>query len=577
MITITRTFRKNDPYLPGNLDPDFGSASFWENIRRPAVARSVPCSCANRIGRFLVTGLLLFSGVMLFPQSYQSGFEEKKYDQAKTPKTIHGGFSIDIASGAVGLNYPLGPGIGGKDIRWQPKLEGSWEPKWVQTWQHNVGSFTDDKISSGVSLSHPGTTNGTKFALPNGENVSATVPLSVQNNQVQIPSGQSINIFELLNNFKFTQINRNSPIYTLWSNLPSITSNGNIVIPCDGPDGPVSIGDASFGIGHPYLGFRECPRYQIVISGDFAYEYKYSYHRYIKTQLEQQVDGYPAGTDFYTCGDITWELNSIRNRFGDVISFTYGYANPNGLTYIDVKWKPGGIDSGVGMKIECLYSSQNPSSKYQLDLKYYSPSGEDSAYQINTGFDQTATGSQSYLAFGTNPMTGKLTAWGHLMPDRIKDSNSGFEINFSYAPIGIYSLLSINEIREPGKTSKLIWGTYPFLPYRSEGGGALGGSDGSAYFQYYAPPMTENFGYTGNSYGVTRLDEIDNATSQTRSTLYERVLPILNDYEFVTTPYPFTAMTACFWHSTTFKSTVTRPDGVREVHEFVPPVNGKTG
>lgn len=68
--------------------------------------------------------LLMLSGLSLSAQSYQSSFSEVKYDRAKTPAGFHGIAEVDVPSGAVNINIPLGPGIGARGVEFRPRLTG---------------------------------------------------------------------------------------------------------------------------------------------------------------------------------------------------------------------------------------------------------------------------------------------------------------------------------------------------------------------------------------------------------------------------------------------------------------------
>ncbi|HJW73920.1 MAG TPA: hypothetical protein VJ486_13935, partial [Geothrix sp.] len=85
------------------------------------------------LGDLVLGAALLTPLAALHAQDYKTAFSAVAVDRGKSPATWHGGVSVDPATGALSVEIPLGPGIGGHGLHFTPTLRSRWSPQWSGT------------------------------------------------------------------------------------------------------------------------------------------------------------------------------------------------------------------------------------------------------------------------------------------------------------------------------------------------------------------------------------------------------------------------------------------------------------
>ncbi|WP_306590495.1 RHS repeat domain-containing protein [Geothrix sp. 21YS21S-4] len=534
------------------------------------------------------------SSVFLAGQTYQTHFEQVKYDPSIGPRTIHGALEVEDATGAVNMRLPLGPGIGARGAQFAPAVyirssALGWsrtefidpnallgEPPYllmgpsgfseVQAMlQIQQETLTTGYASGGQSSFSPGTLEVLAPDTRNGSALS-TYTLPTGRGGVLgagvVPAGAS-NPAALL-----AQFGRGGAQGWEVASLPFFTSPIASQPRADfiqvGSNDELIIGLRKAGVA-PELNIPDpgmesklwtFPTCVLVIQGDVAYEYAMSggveASRFIPLP---RVANLPDGKWKQWLRSSQYVLSRIINKYSDVIEFDYGISYigiatqntvPNGLDYT-ARWFRSGQPTGafVAFKFtgQVALSSAQPAvggltatKGHTVQITYGGASPAPSYSLTYFSADLvTETTSALYPISATWPMISHLPEWGlystSCFPVKLVDLSSSESVQFQY---------------QAARFDGNIPGIWPILSTVEFSTGKFI-SLGWNHYPYrpnsspnswagYVPDLSR---WNAHVWGVTTIGEEDRATGLFRSTTHARVtpVPVPNDYGWVSTKF----------------------------------------
>ena len=180
------------------------------------------------IRSFLAVLLTVLGCIPGRAQVYQSSFSEVRFDRAKTPSVIHGNASVDVPTGALSIEVPMGPGVGARGVRFTPVLSSRFSPQTppVQSSIPSSGTFTPGGSTCMLTPGYLviGIAQGyMEFLLPDG--VSGQL----------VPSATTGDPMQLVRDFGLSGVTAASAFWGLGS-------NGELIIELMGPSyGSISL------------------------------------------------------------------------------------------------------------------------------------------------------------------------------------------------------------------------------------------------------------------------------------------------------------------------------------------------
>lgn len=539
---------------------------------------------------------LLAAALPLAAQSYQTSFSEVKFDRAKTPATFHGGASVDLPTGALTYDVPMGPGIGARGLKFIPTLTTRFAPQitppnpwnyYLSTAQSQVSwggincAFTPGFFVLGVAADHgQGPTIADEFLLPMGGTGSlVSAGGDLPNSLLQGSDGVNLALAFGLTGVTSTILVRGS--------------NGELILYLAGPAYPTQNlyrwRDTIDYPNPPYPGASvetfPAPGGILVISPDgaTATEFTYVNPQYrlpfyesptpaaVPSRLERvrETDGdhlLPKDLDANLPNDLVavhYLPVSMRNRLGDVISFDHhktlqGGAG-NGVDYV-ATWSYNGATLGsvavtlqtgppIDHSVPVINAGVTNTSSARIQVDY---SGSNLPSYTVDAYERYGISVQSYEAWGQ----AKKSAWDQFRRDfqaiQVTMSPTGEAVQFGYQDTVGDIGATLHSLTMPGRQVTFTWASYPYRKANAVGGWGfvlLGAANTDVY----------------RSAGVVQVEDRDlTSGGQTRTTTYDRVVPV-PDADHESGPY---------WSSTEFHVAVTHPDGRVSFTRYAEPING---
>jgi len=533
---------------------------------------------------------------LLSAQSYETQFSAVKFDRSKGPSTVSGGVEVEVATGRASMNIPLGPGIGGKGLAYQPALRGSLQPHAEGYFRPYGGAPIKVLKAEGEFQLFPGNFD-LKVAGKSGAPTSWSMPDGSSGAPTTM-AVQGLNTNSVLEAFGY-------PTGMQVASYPRLVggaekslllrgSNGELVI---GLRHPTWLPESRVGAEGDEYGERLIPARILVVRGGTAYEYEFSVPMY-------GFDGVVGNDSLVVCS-AHYRLSRILNRFAESIVFTYG---ANRLDHT-AKWYRGrsagddGTDTGEHVtvalgsspgttdisgqavpslmygtlksaaQVRVTYQGATPAGGFTLSLGVALPTYDSEPLPRDLALNDAARfiGDDPFDPGGALAGQPRRDDWNtkdfflrNLQPLSVASDATGETLNFTYAqgPSAqtVFSGTNVTIVPTVLKTVsssnrriELDWQPYAYRKNKSFGNQGVWTGYGQAGY-----PVSYNTFF----WGVTSLRDIDTALVQTRTTGYNRTVPVPN------------TQGACWWTSTTFSVAVSNPDGSTTVSRFVEPLSG---
>lgn len=532
----------------------------------------------------LYLALVCLVAFPLGAQGITTAFSEVKFDRAKTPAVIHGGASVDVATGALSFDVPMGPGVGARGVRFVPRLTTRFSSQ-TPPLQVLSGAQTPDQVSpGGISCTFsPGyfvrgidVVTG-EFLLPDGTPGVAYVT-----------SGGTQDAMQLVNDFGITGVTS--------AVVSGYGPQGERFVDLSGPSIPtITLYLWEKNLYYPSPDTTVVPRHLLVVSADGQTATEF---QYVNPQYQQLWSGSPSPTGSgYSAtfaktspmlapgggggGQVPPENDLLavhylpltwRNRFGDVITFNHA---PNGGTGDGVSytanWSRNGGATLASVSVSLVASSTAGLPQVPAINGGGLSGGQVATYgKIQIGYSDSSQTTYSMEAFGPYGTLVDATgqAWGkpqtkpwdafrrNLQPYTLTVTGTGETVQFEYQPgtsvNNLYLPATLKSLTFPHRKQTFTWQPYTYR--RPTGNG------------YITDPYYEDNFTTAGITGVIDQDLTQDGSvgAGTRTTIYQRVVPVL-DSRYPSGPY---------WTNTAFWVAVTHPDGRVTTTRFAEPVNG---
>jgi len=544
-------------------------------------------------------------------QSFQTKFDQVKFDRSIGPGTLHGDLNVEASTGAAILNVPLGPGIGARGLHFVPSIQVRssaqlWSktapidpnyamgvPPYLESRGGDAGdigliflrqSFTETNFyaSGGSGSLDPGSFS---LVYPDSRN-------ALQVHSIVFPDGGSSFIGgQVPAGTDYTKILRafGRGVEEGWSiaPFPYRTSDGDPRSPSGDAVGIGSHGELIIGLTHatlaplraiddPQTVYRWItPTRMLVIRGDTAFEFAFRLPAGGGAHISlPRTANEPSGRDKMWLQKAMYSIVRMANRFGDEIRFDHG-AFVGGMTTEGVtnnrldytaRWYRNGQPVGVSIAVKFAQQTTLTHSvpgagglpfqkAFRVSITYsgMTPAPTYSyTYYNPTGLSEYVSGPISLSADAWQGNTGNFdtTDFSDGLPLEIKDETSGETYGFEYTTAYYQDVDRYD-----------FWPLLQSVKYPTGRVTTLQWSD-----YPYRPNLLPVAwgGYLGDlnrlnarAFGVTQISEFDPATNTSRVTKHTRVVPI-----------PVGQMD---WSSTRFYDAVTYPDGTSKVFYFVEP------
>lgn len=550
-----------------------------------------------------ISFLVLLGSFGLLAQNFDTSFSEAKYDRKKPPTTWHGGVEVESSTGAVSVNLPIGKGIGARGVRFQPTLSGRWAPQATNSYTTGFDGVNRWNTLGRISFGDP---CGMEVTSPGYLKMAIKfAPVTGLEQHFLLPSGQTGAITSLVPS---SNVNPAQIIQAFgYSGTPTrarIGTNRELIL--DLPPDPASSQADPLQIPHyqggnvPESVKMECeslPARILIVdgSGATATEYQYDGAYYQKPHIgydystgEAVLDSkwlrtFPSGsvTDWHvlvhTLYNVVYRAVATQNRFGDVLKFTYSAKHGPGWT--QVSWYPKGTKTASEFTLQSTgatftYSGGGVQESYTLagGSAWTPPDvGEGTDYLTNF-----SDGTSMEAEDGSTCDPYEPSSKGN--PTSLTNNGNGEQITWNYTSLPSFSygnwdsskgylvptrsnLVLLESMTFPGRTVKFKgWTVYPYSKNLVRN---FADNPNLAY-----RPMTQSW-----FWGVTQVDEVDTATSTTRTTLHNRAIPI-PAWVAQSPSRPTTQGADNNWSTTAFRDMVTHPDGSLTVLTFASPNSG---
>lgn len=543
--------------------------------------------------------LAWLSLLSLVAQNYQTQFSEVKMDRSKGPATWHGGVEVDAATGRLSMNFPLGPGIGARGLKFQPSLQGQWSPQWEVQPQNASTDPCQPRWTETARATHSGGFSLTPGFLkleflgdPESEKVShytPNAPMGCQDTLLreypwkvtsyQGPNGFSGSLNDLSEPQGFVpdeaqalQIARAFGFGEGWA-VGRAPWQEAVLRPATPFIRKGVAGELVIGLWHPELSpygtaipvvgsahnpgssseptWLHFPTTLLIVQGETAYHYAYRDGRYSPPVWHNlHIFGTTSviGTKRFL-RHIAFNIASIRNRVGDQVTFA---TLPGGWK---AEWRTSEGPTGVGVRFEnnlLTYEGVVNAPSFELaGVTKAMPTPGDDLPAVGSG-PASIDGLQDHRVERlTNLATGEVITIGYktALASSLDVSRWDFPVS----------------VRLPGKQVSLEWGQYEYLRNRNTpmslipdqflGVTAEAGIRGDRFLPVYAT-------------GVTRVTEQASnlaGDGATRVTQYTRFLATPDRRQWHR------------WVSTSFFAHVLLPDGSATVTRYANPEQGDTG
>ncbi|MDR2697192.1 MAG: hypothetical protein LBB40_01805, partial [Holophagales bacterium] len=614
--------------------------------------QSKPASVKARL--FLsISGTFFLCAISLTAQSYQTKFGEIKFDQSKGPFTKHGGIEVEVATGAIKLEIPFGPGIGREGFRFTPALRGHFHPQapvklvpqvnlyynpgmpdcpgeniiswselpfglnpWSVTYGRDYAEMMSsvnavtyapgyfflpppplvkdrvpeyimdsdcptyyssahaawreiDSVSKSVRAERP-----SHYLGPNGESASVLVTNPTLVNQ-------SANYFSgLLQAFGFDSTWKAAPFYSelgilqSGTNNPYLATDGSLVFPLykeeEAPLQKVHSGwtDKFYHFSVPEDSIKPSeyyiPERVLVIKGDIAFEYRYSFNQYSRT-------GYIGNATIYSSIGSFYNIDAMHSRSQgqEKIIFRQQALSDNlmaqwiinGVTQASYKWDGNYLDGqGSGANYPAYHigvSAPKSTAKYDkyIGTWEFGVALRHSEVPGNGGYIKT---------------DGLLGGMSYLIDGITENWTNGEAVEFEIGDIGSTSwnglsspLKGLKSVTYKNSKHKISF-EYDCYEYFRNDPNYFGTSP--LHYPAYGPSSGLLTMLPVYAFGVKKLTEQDTSigTQSDRTTTYSRKLP--------SPDLQVGRMSHWKNDSTEFEATVTHPDNSKTLHKFAQPL-----
>lgn len=552
---------------------------------------------------FLVALFTVLWRTAVVAQDYQTQFAAVQFDRSRSVAEFRGGVAVDKGTGALNLQFPLGPGIGAHGVFFRPQLIGRISVN------HSNQMLSDQPPNQGPILGGATledikayTLKGTAswFLTTTSTGSASLVPgslnLAVSNDQggqirteVAYPDGvasveggivpSGVSTSTLLQDFGYTGWAVASLPYWTWNDgTPGPTQSPFLQI---GSAKELLIGIFKPGEGDPVVypynsGLSRTwhlPKCILAIREGVAYEFTIANPDYegISRPYPRTYNSLASSTELgpFPLRSAYYLLTRIRNRFGDaiVISYTTATGTTNGVDYL-AKWYRGpetNESNYTGASIRLAYlgvtSYSGPITLLASNIAQTELSTIEITY-TGTAAVPTYRLETFHVAGGqiTNPVPIGSTcsepwngALGRLQPYRLSRMDATGSVSLAEFQ---YAQGNLAGIQMPGLAYTFQWSSYPFR--RNDTRYAWDGYTGD--------------GLDSSFLGISQMSRI--AGGQDRSEIHERVVPL----PMTSTPSEgWVIQDPVAWSSTTFYDAVHLPDGSVEVTLFVEPIQSSLG
>ena len=570
--------------------------------------------------RLLFSILVALISAPIAAQNFQTKFSEIKFDQSKGPATLHGGAEVDIATGGIRFNIPLGPGIGRGDFIYQPALRGTSLPQapiklvpiisfvgynqnihdeiacpptkpqlsWLEVPYGVADSYLVDDQEERTNREFMSLTPGYVYL-----NHDARIIRDTNSSWLCYEFNNAVADVESEMDYTLAYMTSQRPAHYLGPNgesgsivagpVPSNTNILNSILPAFG------MGGASWEVmtdyspcvmtdGSLYIPLSSPTRPSINLMSDYIEGFGPNYYYSVPSvilivkgdlALEYEYDYSNYGKKYsmalpdpmiYGMGSF-YSLVSMRPR-------TYGHNNEKiafeggSLGDYTAKWTVN------GSALATVTVTRNSVTYSTTAVGTTTATATPPNYTIgvttyrSTWLDQEGVSTYPYLK--------TIKGWTAMQVSSIKENWTGGEtITFTYDNIGTttwssltrsYSALTKLAYTLSGRTIEFAYGKYEYLKNES---------DFIGYFPQHYPALGISQGILtmlpAYAYGVTSLTEKDTkatGTMATRTTTYARQVPI---------PETRIGYSSSLWYSTAFQTTATHPDGSKTIHKFAEP------
>ncbi|GEM_PF-5244357 len=569
--------------------------------------------------RFALLALMAIGTLPLAAQMFQTSFAEQKLDRSRTPVVLQGAVQVEVPTGAINLDIPLGPGIGARGATFRPALTMRMSPqaRILQHEIHNLRPPTQQEFDYwDWRLANPWIPDiELQYSLAQTEFGSATLSPGHFNLAIEgRPDAESS--FEVMGHGGasvrdglppgFTQADA-TKLMTVFGlegyhvghvkapaieyDLIRIASNDDLVLGLSVDSDPAAPGNDD----DPQLRYQlnplhsgdssmcQVPRFVAVVRNDiaFLFEYLHPMYQQISVDWVKKPDNVPLRGANY-------RLVRIMNRFKEYIKLTYESAEFP-VRYFAAEWFTR-EDQAAGTGPMVSLGARSATCPIPIPGTPSLRGGQvDGAYELDVTYlnlGDTAAPQFTLCMAGGSPGRPVGT------PQKMPADFVGMDGDTWDGCLSLFQPLSVTqEIPAPAQKLTFRYGDAPrvtwphtndVMPTVLTGIDFPGGSTTLTWAPHtfrlnYAPWVY--YGLTAYQPGLRRVPSFawgvvesavqDAATGQTRYTGYGRTLPQMNWVTNVPADYLSTEEER--WVSTDFHVVVSHPDGTTTKHIFASP------
>lgn len=527
------------------------------------------------LARPLVLFVSLLFGGLLAAQSYQTSFSEVKFDRVKGPGSIHGGVEVEAATGALSQTIPFGPGIGAKGAHFTPTFSTRLSPQW---------KFQGNPAQGVYGLGYHASLSPGYLDIPVDPVIGSVSGYSVAGG----PSSESVYFNQAQGFWGQADLSTILPAFGYsgrTGTVKGLGSKGELVVYLDATQGEwinlPSWGEPDPVTNQPEVTCHSLPKTVLLISagGETAYEFTFVQGVYQNelnlTQSNPCLSSAPPNVEYQPNNHALYAhylITAIANRFSDSIRFDWRPAGSfNGIDY-RATWFKGGASTGIGVDVRLTGTqgapnipafkvpSQAPTTLATLRISYlgvgqswYEFQAYPQRLNVFVGNSQTWGGSSS------RPVDHFLTA---LQPERILVGDTGEFIHYTYGlqsmPWGgeTVSVCAPSSVEFNHRRIDLSWAEKAYHVNVSTGSWA-------------GYEIATNGPSQSWMFGVVEIRDRSLTDATTRTTRYERVVPVPVFNSTNTDPRPY-------WSSTDFWTARINPDNSVDAYIYASPINGST-
>ncbi|BDU75466.1 hypothetical protein [Mesoterricola sediminis] len=569
------------------------------------------------ITRLLVLGL---TTLPVAGQAFQSSFSEVQYDRARTPVTLNGPVEVDGPSGAVSIDFKLGPGIGRGALHFTPALRGrfaatlwgeqitgtppdAWPNLWcdramayqaVVAWYNSWYSQYTVMSGGGASFS-PGTFDlllndshrhnlTTNFTLPDGTSSSM-----IGDPPAEMVADRGRAVLTAFNYPSSTQVcglNARGDAYDFKVPFIKVGARDELILGLEDPAFPlmseVDQNNADWVAGDPSF-YQYFPRRILVVTGEVAVEYVYDYPTYANVSVPfPRTINHSYGKEYAPLRTGRYQVRRILDRFGEAIEFNHNPAGQNNGVDFDATWTRNGEPIVAGERLEVRLQPVPTGAPVSFPIlqdprlsAYPTEQGTVTFTYVGDGFG----GQSRYILEGTTNIGGTIN--GGIQPDLFRtnvqplrlrregsgvDGDTGEDVTFGYQTRGAREGEGLQVVEAQTQTAVPVAVTQLYqvtMPGRTvtltwKAYPWRKNLCGSDVFTGFLPAPP--YAYPQYFFGVSAIQDNNRVTTHTR------VVP---------TP-DFSSASSGGWADTAFYDAITHPDQSVTLTLYTGPIPGTT-